>query len=242
MTIASRPVQYHDQGKRLTGFLAWDETVERERPGVLLIHGGAGLDDHAKEQAQRYAAVGYAVLACDMFGEGVAGDRERVMAMLTSLRDDPERLAQRGKAGLAALAGCPEASGCVAAIGFCFGGLAALTLARSGIELPGVVSIHGSLTNQSPAGPGTIHAKILVCHGALDPHVPIADVVAFVEEMNSAQVDYQLVVYGGAVHGFTHSHAVPGAIPGVAYDALADQRSSAAVRNFLISLGSSDGC
>ena len=80
------------------------------RPGILLIHGGAGLDAHAREQACRYAALGYAVLACDMFGDGIAGDRERVMACLLALRDDPDLLVRRGQAGLAALAGCPEAA------------------------------------------------------------------------------------------------------------------------------------
>jgi hypothetical protein len=40
-------------------------------------------------------------------------------------------------------------------------------------------------------------------------------------------------MYGGALHGFTHSGAVPGAVPGVAYDPLADGRSFAATRAFL---------
>ena len=197
------------------------------------MHGGAGLDDHARSQAERYAAPGYAVLACDMFGAGVAGDRERVLACLLGLRDDPPRLAQRAGAGLAALAACPETGGPLAAVGFCFGGLAVLTLARAGAGLRGVVSIHGSLATTRPAEPGAIKARVLVCHGALDPHVPMADVVRFTEEMDRAQADWQLIVYGGAMHGFTHEHAIPGATPGVAYDARADQRSFLAARAFL---------
>jgi dienelactone hydrolase len=168
-----------------------------------------------------------------MFGEGVAGNRERVMACLTGLRDDPERLARRARAGLAALAGCPEADGRLAAVGFCFGGLAVLTLARSGADLTGVVSIHGSLATPRPAQPGTVRARVLACHGALDPHVPPTDVTRFAQEMNHAQADWQLIMYGGAMHGFTHEHAVPGAVPGVAYDARADQRSFLAARTFL---------
>ncbi|MEP7026678.1 MAG: dienelactone hydrolase family protein, partial [Actinomycetota bacterium] len=70
-------------------------------------------------------------------------------------------------------------------------------------------------------------------HGALDPHVPLADVTAFAGEMDQAGADWQLIMYGGAMHGFTHQHAVPGAIPGVAYDAAADERSFAATRAFL---------
>jgi dienelactone hydrolase len=233
MPTATRTVTYDDQETALTGYLAWDDTAPQPRPGLLLVHGGAGLDDHARGQARRYAAHGYPVLACDMFGEGVAGNRERVMACLIGLRDDPQRLARRAQAGLTALATCPEADGPFAAIGFCFGGLTVLTLARSGAALMGAVSIHGSLATARPAGPGTVKAKVLACHGALDPHVPLADVTRFAEEMDHARVDWQLIMYGGAMHGFTHEHAVPGATPGVAYDALADQRSFLATRTFL---------
>ncbi|MBO0822279.1 MAG: dienelactone hydrolase family protein [Actinobacteria bacterium] len=233
MATATRVVSYHDQEIGLTGLLTWDDAVGQPQPGLLLAHGGAGLDDHAKGQARRYAQHGYAVLACDLFGEGVAGDRERVMACILALRDDLQLLARRTQAGLEALASCPETDGRLVAVGFCFGGLAVLTLARSGAGLAGVVSIHGSLATTRPAEPGAVTAKVLACHGALDPHVPLTDVARFAEEMNHAQADWQLIMYGGAMHGFTHEHAVPGATPGVAYDALADQRSFLAARTFL---------
>jgi len=233
MATATRVVTYDDQETALTGYLAWDDAAGDPLPGLLLVHGGAGLDDHARGQARRYAALGYAVLAGDMFGDGVAGDRERVMTCLMGLRDDPQRMSRRAQAGLTALAACSEADGCLAAVGFCFGGLVVLTLARSGADLRGVVSIHGSLATAKPAEPGTVMAKVLACHGALDPHVPLADVTRFAEEMNHARVDWQLIMYGGAMHGFTHEHAHPGAMPGVAYDAVADQRSFAAARTFL---------
>ena len=243
MNIATRDLSYCDLDTSLTGLFCWNEAQEGPRPGILLIHGGAGLDAHAREQACRYAALGYAVLASDMFGDGIAADRERVMTCLLALRDDPDRLVRRAQAGLAALAGCPEAAGPAAAVGFCFGGMAALALARAGTNLAGpglagprlagVVSIHGSLATSAPARPGAVTAKILACHGAADPHVPLADVAAFAAEMNHAEADWQLVMYGRAQHGFTHQHAVPGAMPGVAYDRLADERSFAAVRAFL---------
>jgi dienelactone hydrolase len=244
--IAVRDLPYDDLGLPLAGLLCWDEAQEGPRPGILLIHGGAGLDAHARDQARRYAALGYAVLACDMFGPEVAGNRERVMACLLALRDDPALLARRARAGLAALAGCPEtagqeAGGRMAAVGFCFGGMAALALARAGTDLAGVVSIHGSLatSRSAPAAmaqPGAVTARILVCHGAADPHVPLSDVTAFAEEMDRADADWQLAMYGRAMHGFTHRDAVPGAqgaTPGVAYDRLADERSFAAARAFL---------
>jgi dienelactone hydrolase len=224
---------YRDQDIPLTGLLYRDDTLPGTRPGILLIHGGAGLDDHAREQARRYAGLGYVVLACDMFGDGVAGDRDRIIGCLTELRDNPPLMVRRAQAGLAALSRCPGADGRAAAIGFCAGGMVALALARSGESLAGAVSIHGSLATSRPAGPGAVHARLLVCHGALDPHVPLSDVMAFTEEMDSAHADWQLIMYGGALHGFTHSRARKGAVPGVAYDSRADNRSFAATSAFL---------
>jgi len=231
--VPAQALAYSDAGIPLTGMLYRDEALRGRRPGILLVHGGAGLDEHARDQARRYAALGFVVLACDMFGEGIAGDRERVIGTLTALRDDPGLLVRRGQAGLAALSRCPDTDGRFAAVGFCFGGMAVLALARSGEKLAGVASIHGSLATSRPAEPGSVQARVLVCHGALDPYVPLADVTAFANEMNRAGADWQLIMYGGPLHGFTHSRAVPGALPGVAYDPLADDRSFAATRAFL---------
>jgi dienelactone hydrolase len=120
---------YRDLDTPLTGVLCRDEARPGARPGVLLVHGGAGLDDHARAQARRYAALGYIVLACDMLGDGVAGHRDRVIGCLRTLRDDPPLTVRRARAGLAALSRCPDTDGRVAAVGFCFGGLVALALA-----------------------------------------------------------------------------------------------------------------
>ncbi|GAA4505846.1 dienelactone hydrolase family protein [Actinoallomurus oryzae] len=230
--IAARDLPYSDGDVELHGRFFWDETRDGPRPGIFLIHGGAGLDDHACDQARRYAELGYAVLACDMFGAGVRGDRERTMATIMAMRDDPGHLVRRAQAGLDALTGCPEAGAGRAAVGFCFGGMAALTLAREGADLAGAVSVHGTLATSRPAEAGAVKAKILVCHGAADPHVPMNDVVAFTEEMNRADADWRLTVYGRAQHGFTHRNAVPGS-GGVAYDRPTDERSFAAIRTFL---------
>jgi dienelactone hydrolase len=231
--VTTRDLPYSDQDTPLAGSLCRDEAQLGPRPGILLFHGGAGLDGHAREQAGRYAALGYVVLACSMFGDGIAGDRQRVIGCLTALRDDPALLVRRAQAGLTALADCPGTDGRFAAVGFCFGGMAVLALARSGERLAGAVSIHGSLATGRPAEPGGVQARLLVCHGALDPHVPLDHVTAFADEMSAAGADWQLIMYGGALHGFTHRHAQPGATPGVAYNPLADNRSFAATQNFL---------
>jgi dienelactone hydrolase len=231
---------YQDGDTPLTGFLAWDDATGDKRPGILVVHGGAGLDDHAKERARRLASLGFVAFACDMYGDGVAGDRQRVMARIMELRDDPARLCRRAQAGIQMLASSPEADGRLAAVGYCFGGMTVLQLARSGAELAGVVSVHGSLKTTSLAQPSRMKAKVLVCHGALDPHVPMTDVTAFSEEMNSAEADWQLLILGGAMHGFTHENAAQSKMPGVAYNAVADTRSSAAIKTFLAALFNSD--
>jgi dienelactone hydrolase len=233
VNLTAEDLRYSDLDTPLTGVLFRDAALPGDRPGILLVHGGAGLDEHAREQARRYAALGYTVLACDMFGDGVAGSRDRIIALLYALREDPDAMNRRARAGLAELLRRPGTDGRVAAVGFCFGGMVALTLARSGEPLAGAVSIHGSLVTGRPAEPGAVRARLLVCHGAADPHVPLGDVTAFAEEMNGAGADWRLVMYGGAQHGFTHAHAVPGAMPGVAYDPPADARSFAATRDFL---------
>jgi dienelactone hydrolase len=229
--INTKPQSYADGDTELAGefFIDTAEPASGRRLGVMLVHGGAGLDDHARQQARRYAGLGYVVLACDMFGRVVGGRREQIIA----LRDDPDRLVRRARAGLDLLSRVHAIEGRMAVVGFCFGGLTALQLARSGAPIGAVVSIHGSLATSVRAEPGQVRARVLVCHGAMDPHVPLADVTTFAEEMNAAGADWQLNMYGGAQHGFTHTDAKPGAIGGVTYHEQADTLSFAAARDFL---------
>ena len=230
--IESQIVPYRDHDTLLTGFLAWNTAQSGRRPGVLIVHGGAGLDDHARGRALRCADWGFVAFACDMYGEGVAGNRERVIQRITELRGNPAALNQRTQAGLDILSHHPSVDGRLAAVGYCFGGMTVLELARSGAKLAGVVSVHGALETARPAEPAGIHTKILVCHGALDPHVPMTHVASFSQEMVRAGADWQLIIYGGAMHGFTHENAT-GNQPGVAYHAPSDLRSSLAIQTFL---------
>jgi len=127
---------------------------------------------------------------------------------------------------------CDEtANGRIAALGYCFGGMTVLELARSGADLRAAISVHGTLSTPVPAFPGKIQSKLLICHGALDPHVPLTQVTTFIEEMSAAKADWQLIAYSGAQHGFTHENATNA--PGVAYNAQADARSQLHIRIFL---------
>jgi dienelactone hydrolase len=230
--LDTQRIRYSDEDTHLTGVLVSNAPDVARRRGIMVVHGGAGLDAHAEERAQLFASLGYVAFACDMYGDGVAGRRDQILSRISELRADRERMCRRAKAGLNVLAALPDIEPRVAVVGYCFGGLVALELARGGLDLAAVVSVHGSLTTAQAAEPHSIKAPILVCHGALDPHCPLHDVTAFMNEMNVAGAHWQLVVYGGAMHGFTHANAT-GQTPGVLYDARTDARSSAAIEAFL---------
>jgi dienelactone hydrolase len=234
MKLKEEAIDYHDGDAELSGLLVWDGE-QHAHPGVLVVHGGAGLDDHARRRARQLAELGLLVFACDMYGRAVIGDRERVLSYIQELVGDRDKIARRAQAGVEVLSAHPLLDGKVAAVGYCFGGRAVLELARTGADLAGAISVHGSLRTAKPASPGGVKAKVLVCHGALDPHVPSAQLTGFIEEMNAAGTDFQLIAYGGAMHGFTHDvgpHA-----PGVAYHPVSDKRSFQAIRAFLAEIG-----
>jgi dienelactone hydrolase len=235
MKLETEPIVYRDGDARLNGFLAIDADRAGKRPGVLVVHGGAGLDDHARGRARRFAESGLAVFACDMYGEGVTGNRERIMRQIGDFRSNRRALVRRVQSAIEILSSQPQVDGRIAAVGYCLGGMIVLEYARGGATLGGVVSVHGSLETTSAAEPSSIRARILVCHGALDPHVPMSQVTAFAEEMKNAGADYQVIVYGSAMHGFTHETAT-GQQPGVRYHAQTDARSSVAIQDFFSEL------
>lgn len=234
LRIETEQIVYRDGDAQLNGFLAFDADRVGMRPGILVVHGGAGVDDHARGRARRFAADGYVVFACDMYGEGVTGNRERTLQQIAELRNDRGTLARRVEAAIAVLSSNSQCDRRIAVVGYCFGGMVALEYARSGAHVSGVVCVHGNMQTMNPAAP-SIRARILVCHGALDPHVPMSQVSSFAEEMKAAGGDYQLIVYGSAMHGFTHETAT-GQEPGVLYDARTDARSSIAIQGFLAEL------
>ena len=179
--------------------------------GVLLIHGGRGRGAHEEERRERFAALGYAVYVPDLFGAAPT------LESITALAGDSVELRRRVVAAWDVLARRVPVT---FAVGHCFGGLAALELARAGVGVRAVVSLHGMLTTEQPVE--KITARVLACCGAADPYCPPAQRSAFEAEMTAAGADWQLHVYGGAKHGFS----VPGIVrEGCEYNADADRRS-----------------
>ena len=231
--LKSQPLIYADGDVPLHGHYAHDDATPDRRPGVLVAPAFFGLDDHAKSRAERLASeLGYAALAVDVYGGGqLATDPQQAMALMTPFVDDPALLRRRMRAGLAALRQQSHVDPArVAVVGFCFGGRAAFELARDGGDVLAAVGFHGALDTKSPAAPGAVTVKVLSCTGSADPSIGPDKVRAFQDEMTAAGADWQTVVYGGAEHGFTNPKSNR---PGVRYDAAADRRSWAAMRDLL---------
>jgi len=211
VTIAARAkvvenaVEYESDGVALEGFHAYDDKFEGKRPGILIIHQWTGLTDYEKTRARMLAELGYNVLAADVYGVGVRPQPPEAGEVAGKYKSDRNLYRSRMLAGLEILKKDERTdSDRVAAIGYCFGGTGVLELARAGTEIAGVVSFHGGLGAGEglEAKAGNVPAKILVLHGAVDPYVPAEEVEAFKREMTEAKADWDLVMYGGAVHAF----------------------------------------
>lgn len=228
--VVGREVSYQGDGIDMRGYLAWDDAVEGERPGVLVVHEWWGINDYARDRARQLAAEGYVALAVDMYGEGRSSDHpDEAGAFMQEALARSEGLEGRFSAALQLLREDPlTRADDIAAIGYCFGGSVVLNMARAGMDLDGVVSFHGGLEPLTPARKGKVQAEVLVFNGADDPMVPAEQVAAFHREMENAQVDYEFVDYPGALHSFTNPDADRKAeetgLP-LAYDAHADRDS-----------------
>lgn len=237
--IAGETVLYEHDGTTLEGYMAWPEPLPDEPLGaVIVVHEWKGLDDYARMRADMLAELGYIAFAADIYGQGVRPQTTQEAGELAGkYRGDRPLLRGRMLAALDTLLAHPSVDpGRVAAIGYCFGGSAVLELARSGADVAGVVSFHGSLGTDMPAEPDSVQAQVLVLHGAADPHVPWEHVTTLAEELDGAGVDWQLVAYSGAMHSFTNpsSNNPEG---GSMYDETADQRSWQDMLQFFAELG-----
>jgi dienelactone hydrolase len=232
--LVTKIVEYKQGDTVLEGYLAYDNAGPAKKPGVVVFHQWMGLTDYEKKRAEQLAALGYVAFAGDVFGKGVRpANAKEAAAQAGKYRGDVPLLRARTQAALATLRQQPNVlPDKLAAIGYCFGGGAALELARSGAELVGTVTFHGSLATPNPQDAKNIHGKVLVLHGADDPNVPRATVLAFEDEMKAARVDWQVVLYSGTVHSFTQPMAGNDPSTGNAYNPESDRRSWQAMRDF----------
>jgi len=190
--IKTKVFTYTDGDLVLEGFVAWDSELESKKsPGVLIVHQWMGLTDYEKGRCKQLAKLGYVAFALDIYGkDNRPTNRGEAGKAAGAFKQDRALYRQRLNLGLAQLQAEPMVDGeRIAAIGYCFGGTGVLELARSGAEVSGVVSFHGGLDSPAPEDGKKIQTKVLVCHGADDPFVPVADIEAFTKELNDAKVD-----------------------------------------------------
>lgn len=210
----TKKVPYELDGVKLEGVLVTEEGGPK-RPGLVLVPNWLGVTEANVKQAQLIASRGYVVFVADAYGvKGRPKNQEEAGKAAGALKADRALLRKRVAKALEVLQGMTVPwldTSKLGAIGFCFGGTAALELARSGAAVKGVVSFHGGLASPTPDDAKRITGKVLALHGADDPFVPADEVAAFEAEMRAAKVDWQLVAYGNAVHSFTDVDAnVPG--------------------------------
>ena len=220
-------ILYADGPTRLTGLLGRPQT--HPLAAVAVFPTIMNPTPAVEAKAQALVKAGYLVLVCDFYGSAPA-DFASATELADALRADSRLYRARLHAGLAAL-GCIAGDLPLLAIGFCMGGQAVLELARDGADVKGVVSFHGLLDTLAPARPGSIKARVLVCHGDADPLVSRAQVVCFWEEMDRAGANWHFHSYGGVKHGFTNPNPPPGHTA-VAYDGSADRQSWLAMLSF----------
>jgi dienelactone hydrolase len=233
--VLTKTVQYRDGSTVLEGYLAYDDSTQGKRPGVLVVHEWWGLNTYTMKRAQEIARLGYVAFAIDMYGAGLTTTDPQLAAKLSgTYRDDRKLMRERAVAGLQVLIKNPLVeSGRIAAIGYCFGGTTVLELARGHAPIAGLVSFHGGLDTPAPADTKDVKAKVLVLHGADDTFVSKEQINSFMDEMRKSGADWQMIFYGGAVHSFTNPEADKFAIKGIAYNEKADKRSWGAMRQFL---------
>jgi dienelactone hydrolase len=234
MAVETRVVEYKHRDTILEGVLAFDNASSQPRPLVLVSHAWGGRDEFAVQKARDLARLGYAGFALDLYGGGKLGSsKEENSALMAPLLEDRLLLQARMEASVTAACEQPEVdSKKVAAIGYCFGGLCVLDLARSGAKVAGVVSFHGLFTPPGNTAGRKIHSRVLVLHGYDDPMAQPDAMLALASELTEAQADWQIHAYGGTMHAFTNPAADDPDF-GTVYHEAADKRSWHAMTEFL---------
>lgn len=234
MSLQHRLVEYRDGVAVLEGRIVWDDSLSGPRPGVLVSHAWGGRSEFEDGRADSLAALGYAALTLDLYGKGVRGSTpEENGALMQPFLDDRAMLQRRLLVSLETLRNQPEVdAGRIAAIGFCFGGLCVLDIARTGADIAGVVSIHGLFGAPGNVAGSAIKARVLALHGWDDPMATPDDVNSLASELSAMGADWQIHAYGNTMHAFTNPAASDPDM-GTVYDATADRRSAQAIANFL---------
>ncbi len=241
--LVRQQIDYSHDELPCRGYLVYDSeqvTVDQPAPGVLVVPEWWGLNDYAKARADQLAELGYVAFAADMYGledDGsprVTTEGSQASAWARELYDDVTTWRARGQAALSVLAAQPTVDSTkLGAIGFCFGGATVQQLAYGGADLSAVVSFHGSPVVPAQDELDDIQAAVLICHGAADPFDPLDKLRKAVDALELSEVDYEVALYGHAVHSFTNPEADGSFHPGAKYSETAEPRAWGAMKRWL---------
>jgi dienelactone hydrolase len=236
--MISEEIDYKAGTTALKGFLASPGGAER-KPGLLIAHEAPGLSQHTRDIAVRAAETGYVAFAVDYLGAGrMLTEMQAVMEQVSAWVSDPSGLRQCMKAAHDVLLARSDVDPArIGGLGYCFGGQALIEYARTGADLAAIVGFHSGMSVNRPAESRAIRPRILMCLRANDPITKQSERIAFEQEMNSAGVDWRMIVYGKVGHSFTNPAVDALGIAGVAYDRIADQASWRAMLDFLRECG-----
>jgi len=225
--VRTQSIRYTHQGVEFEGFLAWDDSVDTKRPGVLVVHEWWGLNDYARQRARQLAQQGYVAFALDMYGEGkVTKHPDQASAWMKEINQNTQQWVDRAELGLDVLKGQKMVDpGRLAAIGYCFGGATVMQMAYAASDVKLVASFHGSLPVPTKEQQAQITPRVLVAHGNADPFIPVEQVAAFRDALEKSGADWTMMEFGGVKHSFTNPDAASYGMEALAYDEQADKQS-----------------
>ena len=209
MSILTENKNYYVENINFKGYLAWDDSVSKCRPGVLVFPEWWGLNEYIQRRTELVAKLGYIAFGVDMYGDGKTVDNpEEAGSLMNAVLEDKQIIKARVEGAYNVLKEhALSDSERLGAIGYCFGGAMVLNMARMGMDLRAVVSFHGALDSFFKPLPGDVKAKVLVCHGEVDEFISKEAVEQFKSEMDIAGADYEFISYQGAFHGFSNPAA-----------------------------------
>ncbi len=234
-SVLFKTIQYSDQGTLLESVISLPANTKAKHPGILVVPDWMGIGPVVKSQIEKLSQLGYTAMAVDVYGkENRPTNTEEAAKIAGKFKADRKSTRTRIQLALNELLKSPGIDPTrIAVMGYCFGGMVALELGRSGADVKGIVTFHGTLNTPTPQDAQHIKGQVLVFHGADDPYVNSQEVESFEKEMKEAKVDWELVKYGGAVHSFTNPNAGSDPSKGAAYNAAADAKSWSALVLFL---------
>jgi dienelactone hydrolase len=216
----------------LKALLIYDRLLKSVRPGVIIFHENQGISDPMSKKAENLAEFGYVVLVADLFGKVGKGDT--LAELKEGLTENMTYLRSRAMLAYNLLLDQKRVEPAkICLIGYSFGGMVALDLARSGLAIKGIVAFYPTVHEKNSDTVKNIRGSILLLYGSDDPLIPHEEIRATCEEMSTADLDWEMVVYGEAVHGFANPVYGFDTENGIAYNYNADLRSWDLVKLFL---------